>query len=284
LELVPGVRRDGVWTPAGVYPAGGGAGVTTSYESTMIKAGRNDPCPCGSGKKFKKCHLGREGELYLRKNESLNQEAGEQIRRLPEVHYGSSKKIIDALIQDGHLDGSRNIKCIDLEAYRNLGVSGQEIPVQSLAESAGIMVNANKTKEVDPDHLYLAITPKIQDSTFIHQMAHILDYLKGSGQQPGAFQQMSLETGIPIEHLDHTQEFGYWLDFLKNRFQVELDAEDAIVSFLYQNQQLLKDEEIKTQDMNALIFRSKQILDFLIAHRAEINSLIKERAGYIGKQ
>ncbi|HWQ11541.1 MAG TPA: preprotein translocase subunit SecA [Roseiflexaceae bacterium] len=25
--------------------------------------GRNDPCPCGSGKKFKQCHLGREGEL-----------------------------------------------------------------------------------------------------------------------------------------------------------------------------------------------------------------------------
>jgi len=22
----------------------------------MFKAGRNDPCPCGSGKKFKKCH------------------------------------------------------------------------------------------------------------------------------------------------------------------------------------------------------------------------------------
>ena len=25
--------------------------------------GRNDPCPCGSGKKFKRCHLGREHEL-----------------------------------------------------------------------------------------------------------------------------------------------------------------------------------------------------------------------------
>lgn len=25
--------------------------------------GRNDPCPCGSGKKFKHCHLGREHEL-----------------------------------------------------------------------------------------------------------------------------------------------------------------------------------------------------------------------------
>ena len=23
------------------------------------KIGRNDPCPCGSGKKFKKCHLGK---------------------------------------------------------------------------------------------------------------------------------------------------------------------------------------------------------------------------------
>lgn len=22
-----------------------------------MKAGRNDPCPCGSGKKFKRCHL-----------------------------------------------------------------------------------------------------------------------------------------------------------------------------------------------------------------------------------
>jgi hypothetical protein len=250
----------------------------------MIKAGRNDPCPCGSGKKFKKCHFGREGELYLRKNEPLHRDAGQQICRLPEVSYGRSKKILEVLIQDRHLDGSCNIKCIDLEAYRSLGVSGQDIPVQSLSGSAGIMINPNKTKEEDPYHLYLAITPHIQDSTFIHQVAHILNYQKGSRQEPGSYQQMSLETGIPIEHLDHTQEFGYWLDFLKDRFRVELDAEDAIVSFLYQNQQLLTDEEIKTQDMNTLIFRSKQIMDFLMAHKAEINTLIKERAGYIGKQ
>ena len=26
----------------------------------MSKPGRNDPCPCGSGKKFKKCCLGRQ--------------------------------------------------------------------------------------------------------------------------------------------------------------------------------------------------------------------------------
>ncbi len=250
----------------------------------MIKAGRNDPCPCGSGKKFKKCHLGREGELFLRKNEPLDREAGQQISRLPEVRYGRSKNIIDALIEDGHLDVSLTIKCIDLEAYRNLGFSGQEIPVQSLTESSGIMVNPNKTKEADPNHIYLAITPKIQDSTLIHQVAHILDYLKGSKQQPGSYQQKSLETGIPIEHLDHTQEFGFWLDLLNKRFQVELDAEDAIVSYLHQNQLLLTAEEIKTQDLNTLIFRSKKILDFLISHKAEINNMIKGRAGYIGKQ
>ncbi|MBI3631592.1 MAG: SEC-C domain-containing protein, partial [Candidatus Staskawiczbacteria bacterium] len=32
----------------------------SSFNSTVAKpkgeVGRNDPCPCGSGKKFKKCH------------------------------------------------------------------------------------------------------------------------------------------------------------------------------------------------------------------------------------
>ena len=26
------------------------------YRREVPKPGRNDPCPCGSGKKFKKCH------------------------------------------------------------------------------------------------------------------------------------------------------------------------------------------------------------------------------------
>ncbi len=32
----------------------------------VVKVGRNDPCPCGSGKKFKDCHE-RKGEGYLQK-------------------------------------------------------------------------------------------------------------------------------------------------------------------------------------------------------------------------
>jgi preprotein translocase subunit SecA len=63
--------------PAGEYPAAdegladrplpnvaaGGGGATTSTAPVQVqqrvvydKVGRNDPCPCGSGKKYKKCH------------------------------------------------------------------------------------------------------------------------------------------------------------------------------------------------------------------------------------
>ncbi|MBT5874118.1 MAG: hypothetical protein HOH43_11925 [Candidatus Latescibacteria bacterium] len=30
---------------------------TSDYETRLKKTKRNDPCPCGSGKKYKKCHL-----------------------------------------------------------------------------------------------------------------------------------------------------------------------------------------------------------------------------------
>jgi len=250
----------------------------------LLKTGRNDPCPCGSGKKFKKCHMGREGELVLRKKEALDPEAGRKICRLPEVQYGRSREMIEALVRDGILDGSVGIKCIDLEAYRDLGVSGQEIPLEGLKGSAAILVNTQKTRENDPAHLYLAITPRIQDSTLIHQLAHVLDYLKGSGTEPGTFKQLSLESGIPVDHLDHSQEYGRWLEYLRDRFAVQLDAEDAIVAYLYRNEVLLKIEDIQARDIPQLAFLSKQMLDFMIKNRKEIDGLIRDRAGYIGKQ
>ncbi|HET9100488.1 MAG TPA: SEC-C metal-binding domain-containing protein, partial [Acidobacteriaceae bacterium] len=36
--------------------AGAGEATETAQRRTGEKVGRNDPCPCGSGKKFKKCH------------------------------------------------------------------------------------------------------------------------------------------------------------------------------------------------------------------------------------
>jgi preprotein translocase subunit SecA len=38
---------------------------TGTFVRTVAKVGRNDDCPCGSGKKFKKCHEGREQELQV---------------------------------------------------------------------------------------------------------------------------------------------------------------------------------------------------------------------------
>ena len=44
----------------GAAPGAGAAATTVStgqrVASEFDRVGRNDPCPCGSGKKFKKCH------------------------------------------------------------------------------------------------------------------------------------------------------------------------------------------------------------------------------------
>jgi preprotein translocase subunit SecA len=37
-------------------PSGGGAAVKQEPIKVGPKIGRNDPCPCGSGKKYKNCH------------------------------------------------------------------------------------------------------------------------------------------------------------------------------------------------------------------------------------
>jgi preprotein translocase subunit SecA len=41
--------------------AGAGDASTPAQRRMGEKVGRNDPCPCGSGKKFKKCHGATEG-------------------------------------------------------------------------------------------------------------------------------------------------------------------------------------------------------------------------------
>jgi preprotein translocase subunit SecA len=38
------------------FAGGASASVEKKQAVSTKKAGRNDPCPCGSGKKYKKCH------------------------------------------------------------------------------------------------------------------------------------------------------------------------------------------------------------------------------------
>ena len=52
----PGGPAAGARLRGGFSPAGGGGPSGAGLPAGWEKTGRNDPCPCGSGKKFKKCH------------------------------------------------------------------------------------------------------------------------------------------------------------------------------------------------------------------------------------
>jgi len=251
----------------------------------MKKIGRNEPCPCGSGKKYKSCHLGREDKLYLIETKKMKEEVAEKITSLPEVTYGRSREMADDInIKELTCDTQfTGIKFIDFISYVALESFDKGNLGDKHHKCAGLIVNPKKTEDKDSNNIYIAITPNIHDSSLIHELAHVLDFLGGSGLLPGSTFQMGLETGIPIDHLDHTREFGNWLDGLKDRFNVELDAEDKIISYLNEHKLLLETSLIKSRDDSKLIAHSKKMMAFLIDHKVEIDELIKDRIGYQGK-
>jgi hypothetical protein len=248
----------------------------------MKKIGRNDPCPCGSGKKFKKCHMGREDELILADIEEFSPEMSGRITGLPEVSYGRSREMVSALDIRELTGNAVGIKCVDLKGYADLNIFGSTHSKATKGESGGVLINLYKTIQTDPDHLYLAIAPNIDDSTLIHQLAHVLDYLGGSKQMPGTLDALSLELSIPVDHLEHPEEYGYWLEYLKDRFDVQVDADDAIILYLYQNRMLFQGKEIEERNRFLLKTKSDQIFRFLSEHSQEIDQLIRDLPGYMG--
>ncbi len=250
----------------------------------MKKIGRNEPCPCGSGKKFKQCHLGREDELVSREKDDFTEEMSALITGLPPVQYGRSQEMVDRLDILTLTGVSAGIKFVDLKAYQSLKVSGGRSSSEEKAGSGGILINALKTKPSDPHNLYIAISPDIGDSALVHQLAHVLDYLGGSRLAPGMARPLSYELGVPSEQLEHPHEFGHWLDYLRKEFDVQLDADDAIVHFLFENGRLIKGQEIEKQDRNVLKMKSEQMMHFLSERSGEIDALICERTGYIGSR
>ena len=246
----------------------------------MFKVGRNDPCPCGSGKKFKKCHLGREEELLDDLVELDEGEAGRRITALREVEYGRSRRMAEELDFRELTGKDGTVRFVDFQQY--LGVGFNPKPGPPKGTSAGMIINPLKTDPYDPGAVYIAITPEVNDSTLIHELAHVLDYLE-TGYLPGSHHELSGETGIPTEHLDHTMEFARWLDYLRDRFGAKLDAEDAVVMFLKDREMLLTASEIKERDQVKLTLKSKKIMRYLVDHREEILPLIRELEGFIGE-
>ncbi|MEW6666581.1 MAG: SEC-C domain-containing protein [Thermodesulfobacteriota bacterium] len=252
----------------------------------MKAIGRNDPCPCGSGKKFKRCHMGKENELHpaAELDDLSIDEMEARIRALPEVSYGKSRRMADALDLKALTGKDVRLKFVGLEGYAVLDLcgGGQESPSQPLG--GGVFINPFKTARSDPAHLYLAISEDIDESTLVHQFAHVLAYLEGSGHRPETLDALSFELEVPVEHLDHPEEFGRWLEYLKDRFQVQLDADDTIISYLYQQGVLIKAKQIR--EMNGLVLKagSDRIIRFLRERREVIDSLIKALPGYLGQR
>jgi hypothetical protein len=251
----------------------------------MKKPGRNDPCPCGSGKKFKKCHQGREDELSLDGLGDLSvEEMGARIANLPNVTYGRIAEVMDSLDMGKIVGRKFGIKFVDLEAYAQLHFFGSGPGTGSEGRKGGLFINPYKTLGADPENIYVAISRDVDDGILIHEIAHVLDYLAGSRLVPGTLDPMAMALGIPVEHLEHPEEYGYWLDYLRKKFEVNLDAEDTIVLYLYGNQLLIKGREI--QSRNGLILRAKsdRILRFLSEHSEEVDERIRDLPGYIGKK
>ena len=250
----------------------------------MEKIGRNDLCPCGSGKKFKKCHLGREDALIQEGMSEFTLEMSQKITDLPQVKYGRSAEMLNGLDLADLTNTPMGIRFIDLFAYEGLNLTDGASPDRGKAVTGGVVVNIQKTAKSDPDHIYIAITPDIGDSALIHEMAHVLDYLAGSKIMPGLAKPLSFELGIPVEHIEHPHEFGYWMTYLREKYDVILDADDTIISYLYDHGLLIKGADIESQNSMVIQTKSEQMLRFLSEHSTELDDMIRERAGYIGSR
>ena len=251
----------------------------------MQKIGRNDPCPCGSGKKFKHCHLGKEDQLLQETTAGeFSPDDSARITSLPEVSYGRSREMLDGLDIKKLTGSSAGVKFIDLAAYKALDLAEARRSETEETGSGGVLINILKTKITDPDNLYLAISPDISDSSLVHQLAHVLDYLGGSKLMPGMAKPLSFDVGVPGEHLEHPHEYGYWLNYLQKEFDVELDADDTIVAFLFENDMLIKGRDIEQQDKTLLRAKSERMMRFMSENSARIDAIICERPGYIGSR
>lgn len=252
--------------------------------------GRNDPCPCGSGKKFKRCHMGQEGELLKLLEKQLNPDPGEvaqKILNLPECDHPRAREMADALDLLSAAGKKLSIKFVDMAAYLEMERAqerDQDKPLPNPDAVGGIFLNPARTRVLAPATLFMALSPKADDCTIVHQLAHVMDMLEGSLLHPGMGVERAKEMGMPSELLEHPQEFGERLLSLSERFGVELDADDEIVAFLARRKLLMPGKLIAKGAREELVAEAERIIRFLRESQDEINARIKKRKGYVGKK
>jgi SEC-C motif len=88
----------------------------------MAKIGRNDPCPCGSGEKYKRCCLPRdEAAAAAERAAALGREterfASEAAIRTEDDGLDDASNVVIDLIDAGHLDAAEHAAQHLLERY-----------------------------------------------------------------------------------------------------------------------------------------------------------------------
>ena len=61
------------------------------YEERLTSTGRNDTCPCGSGKKYKKCHLAEDEGTRTAKLKALEEEAMARAKAAKDAEDGEGQ-------------------------------------------------------------------------------------------------------------------------------------------------------------------------------------------------
>jgi hypothetical protein len=240
---------------------------------------RNDPCPCGSGKKFKNCHMGREDQILKDRLEPDRSAIALGIQKLPPCGHEKAQEMARSLEFTSTAGRKVKIRLVDLDAYRSLLAKEKDAQPQG---PGGVLINPIKTRALDPGHVYIALSPNANASTVVHQLAHAADLIEGSALPPGFGQTLAGELELPSVLLEHPLEYGQRLEELSQEFEIELDAEDEIVAFLARRQLLIPGKLIAQGKREVLVAAAEKALRFLQDHKDEINARIQNRQGYKG--
>lgn len=241
---------------------------------------RNDLCPCGSGKKFKKCHMGRENELL---NDTLNvdpSKLAQQIVGLPPATHPRASEMAASMEITSPAGKEIKVKLVDLAAYQNLTPYARQSG--GAQGGGGVVINPLKTRLLDPGFVYLALSPDAGESTVVHELAHVEDIISGSCVPSGKAQQMAGEMEVPLELLEHPQEFGDKMVELSEKFEVELDAEDEIIAILTRRKLLLPARTVAKADKAEIVAAAEKAMRYMNENQDEIKARISSREGYQG--
>ena len=104
------------------------------------RVGRNDPCPCGSGKKYKRCCIEKDQERLSHSSEVAGVTV-EELRRSPESHLTIDRLMEMRSYELARLDPSRISQDLHYELVEQLLLYGESEAAVGLFETVGMRMD-----------------------------------------------------------------------------------------------------------------------------------------------